>query len=224
MVPVISFVGYHNSGKTTFATKVVKELKQKGHSVAVLKSAKQRNLIEDKPGKDSYRYREAGADAVGIVTPDELALFKKIGKPDLQLLAFSLFDDYDIVICEGFKDSNVPKIEVTRKEVNQPLLLGQVKNIVAVVSDYHVDGTKNFSINDVSKIIPFIEETFIKRREDLFPDEVEVFINDKRVPVKHYVKETLEGVLFGFLKPLKGIKYPIEKMDVRIVVGKGKKT
>ena len=224
MVPVISFVGYHNSGKTTFATKVVKELKQKGHSVAVLKSAKQRNLIEDKPGKDSYRYREAGADAVGIVTPDELALFKKIGKPDLQLLAFSLFDDYDIVICEGFKDSNVPKIEVTRKEANQPLLLGQVKNIVAVVSDYHVDGTKNFSINDVSKIIPFIEETFIKRREDLFPDEVEVFINDKRVPVKHYVKETLEGVLFGFLKPLKGIKYPIEKMDVRIVVGKGKKT
>lgn len=224
MVPVISFIGYHNSGKTTVATKVVGELRKKGYSVAVLKSTKHKNLIGDTPGKDSYRYRESGAGAVGIVSPDEIVLFQDIDRDRLNLkfLSFLLFDDYDIVICEGFKHSDVPKIEVTRKELNQPLLLKEVKGVVAVVSDFPVEGVKNFSFDDTENLTSFIEETFIKRREDQFPDEVELFVNGKRIPIKHYVKETLREILFGFVKPLKGIDYPIERMDVRIVIGRGK--
>lgn len=224
MVPVISFIGYHNSGKTTVATKVVKELKKRGYSVAALKSTKHRKLIEDTPGKDSYRYKKAGAGAVGIVSPDELVLFKEIDRDslNLQLLSFLLFDDYDIVICEGFKRADVPKIEVARKELNQPLLLKQVNRVVAIVSDFPVDGVKNFSFDEVEKLTDFIEETFIKRREDQFPDEVELFVNGRRIHIKHYVKETLREILFGFVKPLKGIEYPIEKIDVRIVKGRGK--
>ncbi len=223
MVPVISFIGYHNSGKTTFATKVVEILKRKGYKVAVLKSTKHREVIKDTEGKDSYRYKEAGADAVGIVTPEELILFQKAEKVDLRYLAFLLFDDYDIVICEGFKHSEVPKFEVTRKELNQPTLVGQVKNIIGVISDYEVEGVKNFSIDKPEEVAEFIEKTFIEKREDQFPDEVELFINGKRIPIKHYVKETLREILFGFVKPLKGIEYPIERMDVKIVIGRGER-
>ena len=224
MVPVISFIGYHNSGKTTVATKVVENLTKKGYRVAVLKSTKHRKLIGDTPGKDSYRYRESGAGAVGIVSPDEIVLFQDIDRDRLNLKFFSflLFGDYDIVICEGFKRSDVPKIEVTRKELNQPLLLKEVKGVVAVVSDFPVEGVKNFSFDDTEKLTSFIEEEFIKRREEPFQDEVELFVNGRRVPMEQGEKETLREILLGFVKPLQGIEYPVERIDVRIVIGRGK--
>jgi len=221
MVPVVSFIGYHDAGKTTFATKVVETLKSKGYRVAVLKSTKHKDVIKDKEGKDSFRYKEAGAESVGIVTPEELILFKKIGKVNLQYLAFLLFDEYDIVICEGFKSSDLPKFEVTRKELNQPPLVGKVKNLIGVVSDYEVEGVKNFPIDKPQEVADFIEKVFIKKREDSFPDEVELFINGKRIPLKHYVKETLKEILLGFIKPLKGIEYPVNSLDVKIVIGRG---
>ena len=226
MVPVIAFVGHHNSGKTTVASKVVEELKRRGYSVAVLKSSKYNGVVKDTPGKDSFRYREVGAYAVGIVSPEELVLFQSIDgkKVDLKLLSFLLFDDYDIVVCEGFKSSDVPKIEVTRKDLNQPLLFGEVEGIIAVVSDYPVEGVKNFSFDEVEDLTSFIEDTFMKRREDQFPDEVELFVNGRRVPIKHYVKETLREVLFGFVKPLKGVEFPVSRMDIRIVTGRGKRS
>jgi molybdopterin-guanine dinucleotide biosynthesis protein B len=127
VVPVVSFVGYHNSGKTTFATKVVEVLKSRGLKIAVLKSTKHEKVIEDKEGKDSYRYKQAGANAVGIVCPRELVLFEDVDEIDLNYLAFRLFYDYDLVVCEGFKRQEVPKIEVLRKELGQPSLVGKVE-------------------------------------------------------------------------------------------------
>ena len=223
MVPVVAFIGYHNSGKTTFAAKVVKILKNKGYKVAVLKSTKHKDTVKDEEGKDSYRYKEAGADAVGILEPEQLILFKKTGKVNLKRLAFELFDEYDIVICEGFKHEDVPKFEVTRKNMGEDLLAKEIKNVIGIISDYQIEGFRNFSINEPEAVADFIEKFFILKREDEFPDEVELFINGKRIPIKHYVKETLKEILFGFVKPLKGIEYPIESMDIKIVVGKGKR-
>ncbi len=224
MVPVVSFIGYHNSGKTTVATKVVENLTKKGYRVAVLKSTKHRKLIGDTPGKDSYRYRESGAVAVGIVSPDEIVLFQDMDRDrlNLEFFSFLLFDDYDIVICEGFKRSDVPKIEVTRKELNQPLLLKEVEGVIAVVSDFPVEEVKNFSFDDTDKLTSFIEETFIKKRRDLFSDEIELFVNEKWIPMEYHEKEKLREILFGFVKSLKEIEYPIERMDIRIVISRGK--
>ncbi len=217
MVPVVAFVGYHNSGKTTFATEVVKILRSRGYKVAVLKSTKHTNLIKDKKGKDSYRYREAGADAVGIVSPHELILFQDVERERLNLkfLSFSLFDDYDIVICEGFKGSDVPKIAVTRKEVFQEDLLRNVNGIVAVVSDFKVKGFKNFSIERPEEVADFLEKEFIENREDGFPDEVELFVNENRVKMKYFVRKTLKGIIEGFIKSLKEIEN-VRKIDIRI--------
>ncbi len=223
MVPIVAFVGYHNSGKTTFATKIVKELTKRGYKVAVLKSTKHENTIKDEEGKDTFKYKQAGAKAVGIVEPEQLILSKKSKKGNLKKLAFELLDDYDVVICEGFKHEDVPKFEVTRKSIQEPLLAKELKNVVGVISDYEVEGFRNFSINEPEKVADFIEEFFISKREDEFPDEVELFINDKRIPIKHYVKETLKEILFGFVKPLKGVEYPIENMEIRIVVGRGER-
>ena len=208
MVPVISFIGYHNSGKTTVATQVVKNLVSKGYRVAVLKSTKHRKLIGDTPGKDSYRYRESGAEAVGIVSPDEIVLFQSIDRDKLNLkfLSFLLFRDYDIVICEGFKHADVPKIEVTRKELNQPLLFEKVDKVIAVVSDFPIDGIRSFSFQETGKLTSFIEEEFISKREK---EEIDLFIDGKRVNLDENTRRIIGEILRTF--PDK------EKIDLRVM-------
>ncbi len=218
MVPIVSFVGYHNVGKTTFATKVVRILKKKGYSVAVLKSTKHREVVKDTEGKDSFRYRQAGADAVGIVTPDELVVFQGIGKINLKFLSFLLFDDYDIVVCEGFKHQDIPKIEVTRKEFRNKLLLQEIDGIVAVVSDYPVPNVRNFSIDSPEEVARFLEREFIRKRTEGFPEDVELFINGKRIPMKFFVKKVLSNLLSGFVGSLTGIDEKVERVDVRVKI------
>jgi len=195
MPPVISFIGYHNSGKTTFATKVVKILKDKGYKVGVLKSTKHRNLIGDTPGKDSYRYREAGADSVGIVSPDELVLFKKINREDinLNLLSLLLFNDYDIVICEGFKSSEVPKIEVLRKEIQEEPLYRKISNVIAVISDVPVEGIKRFKTDEHEEVSQFIEENFIKNPTRVF------FLNGKEMVLDEDLENKLKNAIIKAL-------------------------
>ena len=195
MPPVISFIGYHNSGKTTFATRVVKILKDKGYKVGVLKSTKHRNLIGDTPGKDSYRFREAGADAVGIVSPDELVLFKKINREDinLNLLSLLLFNDYDIVICEGFKSSEVPKIEVLRKEIQEEPLYRKISNVIAVISDVPVEGIKRFTTNEHEEVSQFIEENFIKNSPKVF------FLNGKEMVLDEDLENKLKNAIIKAL-------------------------
>ncbi len=216
MVPVVSFIGYHNSGKTTFATKVVKVLKERGCRIAVLKSTKHRKVVEDTRGKDSYRYRESGADAVGIVTPDEFILFENIEEIDLNFFSFLLFDDYDLVLCEGFKHQDIPKIEVTRRELGDRFLFREIDGVIAVVSDYPIPEVKTFPIDSPEEVAQFLEEEFIAKRTDGFPEDVELFVNGKRIPMKYFVRRVLRNVLSGFIESLGGVDGEISRIDVRI--------
>ncbi|RUM46044.1 MAG: molybdopterin-guanine dinucleotide biosynthesis protein B [Desulfurobacterium sp.] len=211
MTPVISFIGHHNSGKTTFATQVVRILKERGYKVAVLKSTKHKNILKDTEGKDSFKYRQAGALAVGIVTPEELILFKDIEKINLQHLAFLLFSDYDIVICEGFKSSDVPKFEVFRRGIQEPPLYPELSNVIGVISDTELPNVKNFSIKEPEKVADFIEKEFLSKKE-----EIELFVDGKKIPMKPFVRSALRGVILGFIKSLKGVPEENSKIEVRI--------
>jgi len=215
MVPAVAFVGYHDSGKTTFATKVVKILKEKGYRVGVLKSTKHRGVIEDSPGTDSFRYAEAGADGVGIVEPERLILFKGLEERNPEYLAFSLFSDCDLVVCEGFKNSELPKFEVVRREFKEKMLGKKLKNLIGVVSDFPVEGVKNFPIEHPEAVAEFVEKEFIEKR-----GRAALFVNGKRVPMNRFVQESLAGVLKGFLSALKGIDPEIEKIEVKVVLEK----
>ena len=211
MIPVISFVGHHNSGKTTFATQVVRILKEKGYKVAVLKSTKHKNILKDTEGKDSFKYRQSGALAVGIVTPEELILFKDIGKINLQHLAFLLFSDCDIVICEGFKRSDVPKFEVYRKGIQESPLYPELSNVIGVISDTELPDVKNFSIKEPEKVADFIEKEFLGKKE-----EMELFVDGKKIPLKPFVMAALKGVVLGFIKNLKGVDRRSSKVEIRL--------
>lgn len=137
---VVGFVGRSGVGKTTFAEQVVKVLAAKGFRVGVLKDA-HHGFDMDKPGKDSWRYREAGAAAVLVRSDKRWALLKETEAraPIDELLA--LFAGYDFVIVEGFKhEGRFPKIEVRRAAYSahssEPPLASAIESLAAVATDF----------------------------------------------------------------------------------------
>jgi molybdopterin-guanine dinucleotide biosynthesis adapter protein len=154
----VSFVAAaSNSGKTTIIEKVVRILKGRGMRVAVIKHAS-KGFELDRPGKDSWRFREAGADTVVLVGPADMALMRTIDEePSLKDLE-SLVEHADIVIREGFKHDALNKIEVFRSGVSgqQPLCMTD-RSFRALVSDRSFDvAVPRFDWNDAVAVADFI--------------------------------------------------------------------
>lgn len=135
MPPIVSIVGTSKTGKTTLVVTLIKELKSRGYHVATIKHC-HHALSFDHPSKDSWRHMEAGSEAVGIVSLDQIFLVKPKPVPeypDLNKIASMFGEDYDIILAEGFKQGNTPKIEVHRKSAGPPL--ARVANLVAIATD-----------------------------------------------------------------------------------------
>lgn len=161
MPPVISFIGWHNSGKTTLARQVVARLKEKGYTVAVIKSTKERDIACEPPYTDTARYWASGADSVALLAPDQLIVRSKPPQLDLPALAQRLFPDADIVVAEGFKHAaGVPKIEV-RRDATAPLLRDQVNGVIAVATDLPCANGPHFRLDQIEDIAGLIESRFL---------------------------------------------------------------
>ncbi len=157
MVPVISFIGWHNSGKTTLASQVVAHLKAKGYKVAVIKSTKERGLAVEAPQTDTAVYRRVGADRVALSAPDQLLIRSNPPALDLRSLAHRFFFEMDLVIAEGFKHAaQVDKIEV-RRDPDSPLLRDQVAGVVAVVTDLPLTGGMVFRLDQSRELADYVE-------------------------------------------------------------------
>ncbi|GAI18522.1 unnamed protein product, partial [marine sediment metagenome] len=122
MLPVISVVGRSNVGKTTFLERVVKELKDRGYLVAVVKHDTHGFEI-DRPGKDSWRMTQAGCDVVVLSSADKMAMIRKPRQElTLDQLEALVTDGVDIILTEGYKSADKPKIEVLRAGVSDKIL------------------------------------------------------------------------------------------------------
>lgn len=213
MSAIVSFIGYHDSGKTTLASQVVSHLKGFGYRVGVIKSSNDSGVSFDTPDTDTYKHRQAGADPVLFVAPDQLVL--QAGATDLSLytLAHRYCPDVDIVIGEGFKQARkVAKIEVRRNPDQN--LKNEVHGVIAVATDFDVSGDYIFRLNESEEIARFIEKRFLieKRRG---PEKVSLLIDGKKIPLKEFVQEALEGTVHGFVKSLKLTK-EAQEIELRI--------
>ena len=161
MIPIIAIVGKSKTGKTTLIERLIKELKSKGYRVATAKHTSH-EIILDKPGKDSWRHIQAGSEATVISSLHQLVFIKPVAKtPSLDEIARLFGNDYDIIIVEGFKQSDVPKIEVHRKEAGQPY--GNIKKLIAIATDESIEtNNKQFSLQDIKGLANFIEANFLK--------------------------------------------------------------
>jgi molybdopterin-guanine dinucleotide biosynthesis protein B len=133
---VIGFAGWSGSGKTTLIVKLIPALIARGVSVSTLKHA-HHSLDIDKPGKDSYLHRQAGAREVLVASAKRWALMHELRDEDEPRLMHLVprLSDVDLVIVEGFKREAHAKIEVHRRALGKSFLFPDDRNIVAIVSD-----------------------------------------------------------------------------------------
>lgn len=136
--PVLGICGWSGSGKTTLLSAALPHLHAAGLRVAVIKHGHHKVDL-DTPGKDTYRFRQAGAAQVVFATQRTLAVMHPCQQqPEVELLdALRLVDNHcaDLVLVEGFKHAPIPKIEVYRPALGKPALYPTDSSILAVASD-----------------------------------------------------------------------------------------
>ncbi len=159
---IVSFVAARsNSGKTTLIEKVVRILKARGLRVAVVKHASA-GFDLDKPGKDSWRFGQAGADTVVLAGPGKMAVMKKVDREPAMGELEQAAEDVDIIIYEGFRKSAKNKIEVFRFGVSGDLpLCLEDHSYIALVSDRPFSvSIPRFDLDDAAGVADFISRIF----------------------------------------------------------------
>jgi molybdopterin-guanine dinucleotide biosynthesis protein MobB len=161
MLPIVSIVGKSGSGKTALMEKLIAEFKRRGYKVAALKHSRGGMEI-DQPGKDSWRYAQAGSDAVLISSPDKLAFIKNLDHDlSIEELLPIIGDEFDLVLVEGFKKSKTPKIEVHQKGLGDDLLCSP-EELSAIVTDESLDtDIPQLPWGDTVTVADFIEKNFV---------------------------------------------------------------
>ncbi|ADI02346.1 MAG TPA: molybdopterin-guanine dinucleotide biosynthesis protein B [Syntrophothermus lipocalidus] len=156
MVPVIAFVGSHNAGKTTLLEKVISSLQDRGFKVGVIKHAFHPIVFEE-GSKDSMRLFKAGASLMAVVSNEIAVEYRQQeGKMSLDEILKKVTPGLDIVLVEGFKNEDLPKIQVIRREVSSELM--ELNQTIAVVSDFDIGElpVPVFQPNDSDKLVDFI--------------------------------------------------------------------
>ena len=154
----IGIIGYSNTGKTTLIEKLIPLFAARGLRVAAIKNA-HHGFDMDRPGKDSYRYREAGAAQVLIATSQRWALLTETPRQPATLdELLGELAPCDLVIIEGFKsEGRIPRIEVRRRTNTEPPIFPHDPNVIAVATDQPLDSAlPQLDLDDATKIAEFI--------------------------------------------------------------------
>ncbi len=162
--PVVSIISKKNSGKTTLLEKLIPELKARGFRVGTVKHDIHGFDI-DHEGKDTYRHKASGAEAVVIASPWKLSLIKDTAREwRLEQVVATYMADMDIVLTEGYKRAQMPQVEVFRSAAHKtPLhVKGDCDNLLAIMSDVPMDlGVPSIDIDDVGALANLIEQRFL---------------------------------------------------------------
>lgn len=168
-IPIVGFVAYSGTGKTTLLLKIIPLLKEKGLHLGIIKHSHHAFEI-DYPGKDSYRLRQAGAEHMLIASRQRRALIIENHRENSeevylnQCLPFLEDTSLDLILVEGFKHEKFPKIEVHRPSLGRPLMFPEDDSIIAMACDAPFVSTISLPILDMNnpvEIVEFIEETIL---------------------------------------------------------------
>lgn len=166
-VPVLGFAARSGTGKTTLLVRLLPLLKARGLRVGMIKHA-HHDFEIDYPGKDSYELRHAGASQMLVGSRQRWALIAETpdaNDPDLPTCLERLdSDNLDLILVEGFKPESIPKIELHRVSLGQPLMYDDTENIIAVAHDAAEPlavTCAQLDINAPEAIAAFIVDRFI---------------------------------------------------------------
>lgn len=157
-LPLLGITGYSGTGKTTLLEKLIPRLTQQGLRIGLIKHS-HHNIDLDKPGKDSYRLRCAGANPTMIICDQRWALMQETEQPLglSQLVAKLDSIQIDLVLVEGFKQENIPKIQLHRQAIEKPL--PELDDFtIATATDYPLARENRLDINNIEQIAQFIQQ------------------------------------------------------------------
>jgi molybdopterin-guanine dinucleotide biosynthesis protein B len=164
-VPVVSMVGKSGVGKTTALELVIREIKRRGYRVGTVKHDTH-GFEMDKPGKDSWRHAQAGSDAVVLSGPQKVALIRRLDHELALDEIVRLMGDVDLVLTEGYKRGDKPKIEVTRRERGMELLC-EAEELIGILTDYPVDmPVPQFALDDAVGVVDLLERLYLRGLEE----------------------------------------------------------
>lgn len=155
---IFGFAGFSGSGKTTLLEKLIPRFVAHRLSVSLIKHA-HHTFDVDQPGKDSYRHRAAGSAEVLVSSSRRWVLMHELrGSPEPDLTEHvRRIAPCDLLLVEGYKREAIPKLEVYRRAVGEPLLYPHDSHIVAIASDARLDTElPQFDIDDDAAIADFI--------------------------------------------------------------------
>jgi len=169
-IPLLGFAAYSGTGKTTLLEQLIPLLSQIDIKIGVIKHA-HHNFDIDFPGKDSFRLRNAGATETLVASDQRWALVHEHKTaqtdPELQALITHLdTNKLDLILVEGFKHENFPRIELHRKELDKPCLYPDDSNIIAVASNVILPVPQEITLLDINNpraICHFILQNFLSK-------------------------------------------------------------
>ena len=164
MPPVLAFIGKPSCGKTTLIEKLIPSLVHKEVRVGTIKH--HHGAIQmDTPGKDTWRHKQAGAQAVLLSSPTGIGFIQDTTKDTpVEELISQYFQNVDLVIAEGYKWSKLPKIEVFRSTVYDEPLQDPDETLIAMVSDVRMHRDLPwFMLDDIDALAAFVLEKILNR-------------------------------------------------------------
>ncbi len=198
---MFAFTGISDSGKTQLILKLIGELKNRGHTVSVIKHCAHGFDLEAQ-GKDTAQFASAGSDTVCMYTSDELAVLqKKRADRDPRQIAREYMQQSDFILVEGGRsDKSLKKIEVLRKGVSEKIS-SSPDELIAVVSDFDVGkDMPAFHPEEIGKIADFLEN-YPREKEPL----VQLDIDGISVPMNPFVQKIFTSTIMGMIRSLEGI-------------------
>ncbi len=217
MIPVVCIVGKHNAGKTTLIERLIPCLHARGRQVAVVKHAAH-GFALDREGSDSWRLAQTEAVAVAVSGPGSAAVTCKLPEDATlpQILGLLPMSAIDLVVVEGYKRSDYPKIEVHRAALGADLLVAE-DELTAIVSDSdRADAVPCFRTDDYQGLAAFLDERFPRPSADR--QAIRLTIDGKEIPTNAFASRVITGGIRGMLSALKGVDEP---GDIRIEVRRG---
>jgi len=189
---------------------LIRELKSRGYRVGTIKHTPQ-GMTFDVPDKDSWRHIQAGSQVTAISSLDKVVLIKPITQAlTLDEIVRLFGEDCDVILAEGFKQDNAPKIEVHRREVGPPL--SAVKKLIAIATDEPLETkTRQFSLQDIKGLADLLEKGFIEPQRERFS----LYINNVPVVLSSFPKEIVSNVLLTLVSCLKGVG-EISSLDISL--------
>jgi molybdopterin-guanine dinucleotide biosynthesis protein B len=158
--PVVSVVGKSGSGKTSLLVKLISEFKKRGLRVGTIKHDVH-GFEMDRPGKDSWRHKQAGASTTIISSPCQIGMVKDVDHDHNPEELVGFLADMDIILTEGYKRGNSPKLEVFRPEVHRNPVCRGDNNLLALITDAPIDlGVPRFSVGDIEGLADFVMDHF----------------------------------------------------------------